>query len=119
MILNFSHPLAPVAKKELEAFLEEEQQILTVPVNLDLSQPMEPQVVYAVRGLNVNWETIPLFLIPPGMSPAALILAAAVHGLSGHWPSIIRLVQREDKLFHFAECIHLDNVRLQARLQRF
>lgn len=119
-LLNFSHPLSDVALCEIGEQMGETH-IQNIPVNLVLSEPMEPQVaaIVAATGLTSDeWQTQPICIIPPGMSPAAGILLAILHGLMGHFPSQVRLVQR-DGSFHLAEALDLQEVRNRARQERF
>jgi hypothetical protein len=120
-LINFSHPLSAMALAEISEHFGDFESVV-VPVNLDLAESFERQAqeVLLRTGFTPDqWATERIIINLPGMSPFAGVLLAQIHALSGHFPEIVRFLQDEDKSFHLAEPIDLQDVRNRARPSRF
>jgi hypothetical protein len=125
LILNFTHPLTDTHKAQIESLANAPiDEIRTISVQIDQSQPLAPQVsaiVDAVQLSSQQWQTRPLLINPPGYAPAAFVLLAELHGRIGHFPTLIRLRPRPGGVvttFEVAELPNLQTIREEARRQR-
>lgn len=121
LVLNFAHPLSETATRQLsEALLNAPIDERRIPVQLDLTAPLAPQIVAAVDACDLDptqWQLTPFLLNLPGMSVAAALVLAEIHGRCGFFPRILRLVQIGGT-FELAELIDLSIVRAAARQRR-
>lgn len=118
-ILNFGHPTTAAQEEALRGHYNEIS-IIRVPVQLDAEAGVIEQINALLGSLKIDpdeWQTKSWSILAPGMSPAALVLAAAMHGRMGHFPELIRLKQAGTG-FEVAEFISLDAVRQAARTTR-
>lgn len=115
LILNFTHPLIDEHKAQIEALANLAiSEIRTIPVQIDQTQPLGPQVSSIVDTIHLSpqeWQTRPLLINPPGYAPAALVLLAKLHGRIGHFPSLICLRPRAcSATYEVAELLNLQAV---------
>ena len=124
LILNFSHPFTYEQRAQIEALattaIEEDR---TIPVQIDQSEPLEPQITAIVDAVSLSseeWQTRPLLINPPGYAPAAFVLLAELHGRIGHFPSLIRLRPKPGPVtsYEVAELLNLQTIREVARKRR-
>jgi hypothetical protein len=124
LILNFTHPLTDEHKAQIESLANITiDEIRTIPVQIDQTQPLGPQVsaiVDAVQLSSQEWQTRPLVINPPGYAPAAFVLLAELHGRIGHFPSLIRLRPQPGPvtIYEVAELLNLQAIREAARQRR-
>ena len=125
LILNFSHPLTPEQQAQIETLAAPEsvEEIRTIPIQIDQSEPLEPQITAIVDSVALTseeWQTRPLLINPPGFAPAAFVLLAELHGRIGHFPTLIRLRPKSGPVttYEVAEILNLQAIREQARLRR-
>ena len=124
LILNFTHPLTPDQRAQIEALAHTSiEEVRTVPVQIDQTEPLELQIVVIVdtTGLSSEeWQTRPLLINPPGYAPAAFVLLAELHGRIGHFPSLIRLRPKSSSVttYEVAELLNLQTIREAARKRR-
>jgi hypothetical protein len=124
LILNFSHPLTPEQRSQIEALADAPiEEVRTIPVQLNQSEPLEPQIITIVDAAGLSseeWQTRPLLINPPGFAPAAFVLLAELHGRIGHFPSLVRLRPRSGPVtaYEVAELLNLQTIREQARRRR-
>lgn len=124
LILNFTHPLTSEQRAQIEVLAQTSiEEIRTIPVQIDQTEPLEPQItaIVDVVGLSSEeWQTLPLLINPPGYAPAAFILLADLHGRIGHFPSLIRLRPRSGPVttYEVAELLNLQTIREAARKRR-
>ncbi len=124
LILNFSHPLTPEQRAQIEALAHTSiEEVRTVPVQIDQTEPLELQIVVIVDATGLSseeWQTRPLLINPPGYAPAAFVLLAELHGRIGHFPSLIRLRPRSGPVttYEVAELLNLQTIREAARKRR-
>ena len=125
LILNFTHPLTPEQRAQIEALAHTSiEEVRTVPVQIDQSEPLEPQITAIVDSVGLSseeWQTRPFLVNPPGYAPAAFVLLAELHGRIGHFPSLIRLRPLPGStptVYEVAELINLQAIREEARRRR-
>src|SRR5712692_6917633 len=125
LILNFSHPLTPEQQAQIEtlAVPESVEEIRTIPIQIDQSEPLEPQITAIVDSVALTseeWQTRPLLINPPGYAPAAFVLLAELHGRIGHFPTLIRLRPKPGPIttYEVAELLNLQSVREASRKRR-
>ena len=125
LVVNFSHPLAAHQREQLERRCGRPiDRVVDVKVQFSQDEPFGPQVVAAVdaAGLSgVDWQTLPLVVVPPALAPIACACLAEVHGRCGHFPPIVRLAPRPAStppVFDVAEVVELQRMREEARGRR-
>ena len=124
LILNFSHPITPDQRTQIESLADTSiSDIRTIAVQIDQAQSLEQQIRNIVDGVGLSpeeWQTLPLLINPPGYAPAAFVLLAELHGRIGHFPTLIRLRPKTGPItsFEVAELLSLQSVRENARKQR-
>ena len=124
LILNFTHPLTNEQRAQIEVLANTSiEELRTIPVQIDQSEPLEPQITSIVDATNLSseeWQTRPLLINPPGYAPAAFVLLAQLHGRIGHFPSLIRLRPKVGPVttYEVAELLNLQAIREEARLRR-
>jgi hypothetical protein len=77
LLLNFGHPLSEMQQVEIKTFTNTPiDEIRTIPVQIDQSKPLIPQVgaiVDAAQLSREEWRTRALLINPPGYAPAAFV----------------------------------------------
>src|SRR5436309_3317158 len=93
LILNFGHPLTDQQRKQIEVLSNSTiEEIRTIPVHIDQSEPLEPQIIAIVDAVGLSseeWQTRQLLINPPGFVPAVCVLLAELHGRTGHFPALL------------------------------
>jgi len=120
LLINCGHPLSGEAAVELANAIGEFETI-TVRVQLDVLEPLAEQVANAITAAGVSseaWQTRGVVVALPGMSAAAALVVAEVHGRTGSFPRVVHLVRGEDGIFHLGEVIDLMTIRGAARQTR-
>ncbi|MGQ9459189.1 MAG: CRISPR-associated protein Csx15 [Anaerolineae bacterium] len=127
LVLNFSHPMTPEQVAQLAALMgvgEGELEVRRVPAQFDLDAPLHPQVVALADACGLSpeeWQLVPLVVVPPSLSVAAVVLLAELHGRAGYFVPVVRLKQEQGSVpprFSVAEVLDLQHVRVQARMKR-
>ena len=124
IILNFTHPLTDKHKAQIEALAGMPiDEVRTIPVQIDQSQPLIPQVSAIVDAAELSsqeWQTRTLLINPPGYAPAAFVLLAELHGRIGHFPALVRLRPKPGPVtsYEVGELLNLQAVREDARKRR-
>ena len=125
LILNFSHPLTQEQQAQIETLTAPTpiEEVRTIPIQINQSEPLEPQITAIVDSIALTseaWQTRLLLINPPGYAPAAFVLLAELHGRIGHFPTLIRLRPKSGPVttYEVAELLNLQNIREQARLRR-
>ena len=88
---------------------------------IELVEPLAEQVTNAITAAGVSseaWQTRGVVVALPGMSAAAALVVAEVHGRTGSFPRVVHLVRGEDGIFHLGEVIDLMTIRGAARQTR-
>lgn len=124
-VVNFAHPLTEAQRTQLQELLGQPVgEVLERMVQVDHQQPMEEQVralVDSVGLTGAQWQTEPLVLVLPGLSVAAALVLAEVHGRRGHFPCVVRLRPVEGSTptrYEVAEILNLQDARDRARQTR-
>src|SRR6266568_7389267 len=114
LILNFTHPFTPKQREQIQTLAAPIpiEEIRTIPVQIDQTEPLEPQITAIVDTIGLSseeWQTRALLINPPGYAPAAFVLLAEIHGRIGHFPTIIRLRPKSDPVttYEVAQLLNL------------
>lgn len=125
LVVNFSHPLTAGQLAEVAALVGGEPvQVIDVPTQMDLQQPMRPQVeaLVAEAGLSAaQWQSEAIIVNPPALNYVAVLLLAELHGRMGYFPTCLRLKPLAGSTpprFAVAELLPLQEVRDAARTRR-
>lgn len=125
IVVNFSHPLTDEQQAQLEAELKRSvDRVIEVRTHLKDDRPFAEQVQKLVEqtGLTAEeWQTLPLVINLPSYSAITAVLLAHLHGMMGHFPTVIRLQPCANSpvpRYDLAEIIPLDRVRHDARITR-
>src|SRR5205085_11382472 len=126
LILNFTHPLTPEQRAQIEALAHTSiEEVRTIPVQIDQSEPLEPQIISIVDAVGLSseeWQTRAFLVNRSVYTPAAFVLLAELHGRIGHFPPLIRLRPvpgSTPTTYEVAELINLQAIRENARLRRY
>ena len=124
-LINFSHPLNEQQLRRITELIGHDvEQVFEVPTQIDVTAPAAEQVCALVNAVGLTprqWQTTPLLIVPPGLSPIACTLLAELHGRCGYFPPLIRIAPNSAMVppgFEVAEIINLQLVREQARTRR-
>jgi len=122
-IFNFGHPLSQSAISNLEKVYPNAEHI-KVNVQLDVfnpdALPIEEQVLEIIKPYAKSFDgSERMVIVSPGMSNAAWVLAAILHGLSGRFPELVELRINSDKVFDYLRTIDLQEFRNEVRKLRF
>lgn len=122
IILNFSHPLTDEQIKDIENITGKDvTQVINILTQFDHKLPFKKQIIQIIESTGFSkeeWQTLPLIINPPSYSPITACLIAKIHGITGYFPTIIRLRPVEDSIpqkFEVAEIINLQELRDKAR----
>lgn len=125
IIVNFSHPLSAEQQAQLASACGQSiERIIDVPVQCDHSQSFAPQAVAIVTAAGLSameWQTLPILVVPPSLASIAAACIAELHGRIGHFPAVVRLRPRPNSMptvFDVAEVINLQMMRDAARKTR-
>ncbi|MGH2533308.1 MAG: CRISPR-associated protein Csx15 [Thermomicrobiales bacterium] len=125
IVVNFSHPLTEAQRAQIaERTGASVERVIDVPTHFDDATSyadQAPALVAAASLTAAEWQTLPLLINPPAFAPVAAALLASLHGLIGHFPSVIRIRPVRaagPPTFEVAEIMNLQAVRDQVRSQR-
>jgi hypothetical protein len=125
ILLNFSHPLTPDQRAQIEALVGEAiARELNAPAQFDHQQPFGPQLDALIDRLALSpndWQAEAVLVNPPSLNFIAVLLLAELHGRMGYFAPCIRLRPVKDALpprFEVAEILNLQAVRDRARGRR-
>lgn len=125
IILNFAHPLNDAQLEQVRDMTGEPvDDVIDVPSQIDIAQPLAPQIVEKVSGLPLDaaaWQHEALLVNPPALNFSAAVLLAELHGRMGYFPPCLRLRPVPEALvprFEVAEVLNLQQLREAARLRR-
>lgn len=124
LVLNYAHPLSDDQLRQLEQLLGRLPDIRELPNQVDRSRPLADiaRELADAAGLSPReWQTLPLILNPPGLTPTALALIAELHGRCGGFLSILHIRPIEGSTptrYEIAEMTNLQTIRDKARESR-
>lgn len=125
LILNYSHPLTPDQRSQLEALAGAPiAEVREIPAQLALDAPFAPQATALADAAGLTpeqWQTMPLLVVPPALNFITAALLAELHGRMGYFPPIVRLRPVPGALpprYEIAEIINLQALRDAARQRR-
>jgi len=125
LLLNFSHPVTDEQLAQIETLTGNKvREVRQIPTKFDHNRSFEPQVEELIRSCELTpeeWQTLPILIVPPSLNFAALTLIAALHGIMGYFPPIVRIKPVEGSVpprFEVAEVINLQEVRERFRERR-
>jgi hypothetical protein len=125
IVVNFAHPLTAGQRAQIEALSGQRvERVIDVPTHFDETQSFAPQVAALVERADLTaeeWQTAPLLVNLPAYGPIVAVLLAYLHGLSGHFPTVLRLrpaAGAGPPRFEVAEIEELQKVRTNGREQR-
>lgn len=124
IIVNFAHPMTPAQVEQIERLSDRKvERIIDVPVQIDLTSPMAPQVVEIVEWTSLSpteWQTLPILVNLPSLNFVAGAVLAELHGRMGYFPPIVALrrTNTTPPAFEVAEVVSLQALRDHARARR-
>lgn len=126
ILLNFSHPLTPEQKAQIEALTNKTlDTVIALPIHFEQDKPFLPQlreILKTVTFTPEEWQTAPIIVNLPSYNYIAALTLAELHGRMGYFPPILRLKPVEGAIpprFEVAEVINLQAVRDEARKERY
>jgi len=124
-LLNFAHPLTDAhLARVAELAGRPIDRVIAVPTQFDHARPFADQIrehLTAVGFTADEWQTTPLVVNLPALTPIAGLLLAEMHGRTGYFPTVIRLrpvAGVTPPQFEVAELLNLQTVRDDARVLR-
>jgi len=125
VVVNFAHPLTEAQRAQIEALTGQPvARVLDVPAQVDVAEPLEPQVVALVDRVGLSaeeWQTLPLVINPPGLAPLTAVLLAELHGRLGYFPTLLHIRPTAGAVpprYEVAGLLDLQGVRDRARERR-
>lgn len=125
ILLNFSHPITPAQKEQIEALTQEKiQRTIAVMPQFDEQAPFTPQVQELLAQVELTpeeWQGAPLLVVLPSLNFIAAALLAELHGRMGYFPPIVRtrpVANAVPRRYEVAEILDLQAIREAARRQR-
>lgn len=118
-VFNFSHSLAPAAVEQLNDRFGTAVEVIQIPVNLDMGAELLPQINELMKPHSrVMNGTEAFCIVLPGMSIAAVAIAAAVSGFSGSLPLVVELRMDANRTFVVNDVIDFQAFRSFMRQLR-
>lgn len=124
-LLNFAHPLTDAhLARVAELAGRPVDRIVTVPTQFDHARPFAEQARDLLKAVGLTaeqWQTTPLLVNLPALTPIAGLLLAEIHGRTGYFPTVVRLrpvAGVTPPQFEVAELLNLQAVRETARAAR-
>ena len=124
-MLNFAHPLTDAhLARVAELAGRPVERVIAVPTHFDHARPFAEQIagpVAAVGFTPAQWQTTPLLVNLPSLTPIAGLLLAEIHGRTGYFPTVVRLrpvASSTPPQYEVAELLNLQAVRDGARAGR-
>lgn len=125
ILLNFGHPISEAQRQQIETFLPGPlENIIELRAQFDHEGDFVGEVQALCRRITLPpeiWEGSRVILNLPGYAPAAAVVLAWVHGLMGHFPTIVRwvpLAGTAPQEYWPVELINLQETRERGRLHR-
>lgn len=124
LILNYAHPLTDEQQTQITALVGKTPEVCDIPTHIDRSLPLAEvaaALADAARLSQHQWQTTPLLLNPPALTPVATALLAELHGRCGYFPSIINvrpIAGAVPPRYEIGEIVSLNDIRDHARASR-
>ena len=125
LLLNFSHPLTPSQRDQIDALVGEPiTRVFDAPTQFDDQQPFVPQLAALLAAIDLTpaqWQSEPILVILPSLNFIAALLLAELHGRMGYFPAVVRTRAVADSVprrYEVAELLNLQAVREGARRTR-
>lgn len=124
LIVNFAHPLTSRQLEQLAATIGGPVgEVRDVRCQADPALPFDEQAGGLIRSVGWSgnqWQTQRFIVNLPGLAPLAAALLAAIHGVAGYFPAIIRLKSAggTPPEFILAEIVDLGMIREKSRMLR-
>lgn len=124
LILNFAHPLTSEQLEQIERTSGKSvEEVRDIQTQVDNGHPIVLQTIALADACDLSpqeWQTLPIFIIPPSLSTIAVALLAEIHGRAGYFPTIVRICRTSDLSRRYAvtEIVNLQGVRDDARSRR-
>lgn len=120
VLLNLGRPVTPAQSKQIADLLGAEvDEIIDVEgTELRDEEPHLPQVramIQRVGQTREEWQSLPLVLNIHPFAPDAAATLAWIHGLRGHFPSVVRMTRNASGDFDVVEVMDLQSVRNEIR----
>lgn len=126
ILLNFSHPLTPDQKAQIETLTGHPlEQVIALPVQFDNEQPFLAQLHTLMAQIPLGageLQTAQILVNPPALNFITALVLAELHGRMGYFPPIVRLRPLPHSLpprYEVAEILNLQAVRDDARRTRY
>lgn len=125
LLLNFSHPLTDAHLARIREIAGREiERLITVPTQFDHGRSFDEQVRILLANVPLTadqWQTTPLLINLPSLTPISAVLLAEIHGRTGYFPTIVRLrpiAGSTPPQYEVAELLNLQAIRDAARARR-
>jgi len=125
IVVNFAHP---ITKDQLQAIehltVQPVEPVVAVHAQVDLGQPIGPQVKELVDRCGLSgeeWQTAPIVVNLPSLAVLAAAVVAELHGRMGYFPTVLSLRPSpgaSPPRFELAELVNLQAIRDAARSRR-
>ena len=125
LVLNFSHPMTEVQKKEAETLTGQSiETVHDIRVQFDNDRSYAEQAAELMRNLPVDGTTLqtaPILILLPSSNFIAAAVLASLHGMMGYFPAVLRISPESGSLppvYHAAEVLNLQSIRDSSRRLR-
>lgn len=124
LILNYAHPFTDEQLAQLSNILQSIPEVCPLQCHVDRTRPLSDiaRELADATGLTPDeWQTTPLVVNLPALSPVAAALLAELHGRCGYFLPVLNIRPIPDTLpprFEVAEILNLQALRDSARTHR-
>ncbi len=122
LVLNFSHPITPEQSATIRDMLGAESlEILDIPVQIDMSQPLDIQVAAIVDACSLSpvaWQTTPFLVRSAALPEAANAILAEIHGRTVGFPLLVTFRRNAAGIDEVWDLVDLQMIRETARMRR-
>ncbi len=125
LLLNFSHPLTPAQRRQIEALTGREiARLVEIMPQFDEQQPFGPQLAALMAQVPLSpaeWQGEPILVVLPSLNFIAALALAELHGRMGYFPAVVRtrsIAGSMPRQFEVAEIMDLQLTREKMRFLR-